>query len=358
MAALNPDFKQADEVFVPTKKEFFGYTDGTMTEYEARLKEQREIAELQDDYPVAFHSRPFALPDNPLFKRWNEFQKEKGRFESGGQICQDLTLLDEFVIKDNLAWLPQIIGSCVISNTFRAWVARLMFQNAFIKGEYLGRNEYTPENYSFYCPWSYGMMRRRGGLRRGDGGFCRPMAESLLKDGVLPCDTPALIDLTKSLGVSDPRDYPEPQGSRGKSVYRKFGNWSYLDDLKQYADYRLVETPSVRDEDTLWDNLMKGIPCFVCSMEAIRKAGTHPDGFTIHERNPRSSWAHNMCFFGGFFSSDGERWVRESNESWGVKVIYNRRLSEVGNSFRRNRLTVQGIGEILGPSSSPPVITG
>lgn len=89
-----------------------------------------------------------------------------------------------------------------------------------------------------------------------------------------------------------------------------------------------------------------GYTAFVCSMEAIHKVGTHRDGFAIHARNPRDQWAHNMSFQGYFKASDGEVFIRESNESWGAKHIYNRRQSEVDQAFRSGRLTVQAIGKI------------
>lgn len=135
-----------------------------------------------------------------------------------------------------------------------------------------------------------------------------------------------------------------------------FGSWSYLDDFTPYADYRVLELPRVRSADQLWELLQECKTAFVCSMEAIKRVGPHPDGFPIHARDPRNSWAHNMAFHGAFVASDGERFFRQSNESWGAQQIYNRRVDEVAAAFRSGRLMCAAIGEIDAPKSSPPLV--
>lgn len=350
---LNPDFRGADEVIVPDNAEFGWNPDG-LPEHEAILLEERAFGELEEDIPVLMRARqdPAWMPE--MKAKWDEFQKSKGRHEGSA----DWSLLDEFVFGKPIVWLPQIIGSCVASNTFRPWVTRFMIQ-IVLRGqaqEYLGRNEFGPENLSFYAPWSYGMMRRRGGLRRGDGGFCAPMAETLLKDGVMPCNTPALRDLLKRLNVAGSRDFPEPQTNRGAAVYREFGAWKYLDDLKPYADYPCRETIKIRSAEQLSEALQSGKPAFVCSMEAITKIGTHPDGFAIHARDPRNSWAHNMSVNGEFLASNGDRFFRWCNQSWGDQHTYNRRFDEVAQRLRTGALEMVAIGEIDGPQSAPPLI--
>lgn len=351
--ALNDDFRQADEVIIPPDTQF-GWTDGTLSEQDALDVEKSVFDRLEADLPLQTRTRE---PRQFLPKIWdlfNQYQKSKGRYDGS----YDWTLLDEFAVRKPLLWLPQIIGSCVISNTFRGWVLRAMIQIVMYgkAEEYLGHTEFASTSFAPYCPWSYGMMRRRGGLRRGDGGFCGPMAESLMKDGVLPCNTPALVELTKRLSVAGENDYPEPQGSRGAAVYRDFGNWQYLDELKQYADYPLLESVSVKDAGQLWELHKAGKPTFVCSMEAIHKIGEHRDGFAIHAMNPRDQWAHNMASHGCFVSSDGDRWFRWSNESWGERHLYNRSFDEVDKRLRSGRLEMRSIGEIQGPGSQPPLM--
>lgn len=352
MSTLNPDFRGCDEVEVPEHlRHMPGWAPGESDLQSATDKESRAFDRLAEEVPQAFQGMQQAEPIPEMLAKWNEFQASKGRYPGSA----DWSLLDEFVHGEPLVFLPQIIGSCVMSNTFRCWVIRNMYQ-IVLQGrseEYIGRNEFGTKNYAFYCPWSYGMARKRANMRRGDGLYCEPMAASLLKDGVIPCTTPALIALCNRLGVGRDKDYPEPQNA---SVYRAFGNWSYLDELAQYADYRVIDLPMVKSADQLWDCLGECKTAFVCSGEAIHKIGTHKDGFPIHARNPRDSWSHNMAFHGRLVASDGERFFRQSNESWGAQHIYNRRFAEVDKAIRGGGLTIAAIGEIDAPKSSPPLV--
>lgn len=355
MTKLNPDFRGADEVVVPDAIDLGrGWTDGTDSEDSAHERENKAIGALSEDMPVAFRHRQAAQFRPKMLELFNAAQKEKGR----GEGSCDWTLMDEMVEKKPLLWLPQIIGSCVASNTFRAWVIRMMIQIVMYgKAEdYLGRDEWGPNNYAPYVPWSYGNMRRRGGLRSGDGGFCAPMGETLIKDGVLPCNTPKLLELLSSRGLDGPKDFPEPQGGDGTKLYREFGAWDHLDSLKPYADYPCLEAPQVRSVDQLVELLKEGKPAFVCSMIAIHKVGTHKDGFAIHKQNHGNQWAHNMAFHGFFYASDGEMFIRFSNESWGEKHIYNVPYDEVKEWFDRRRVTSMAIGEIQGPAAAAPVV--
>lgn len=348
MATLNPDIRQADEVLF-NGPGGWGFSDESLADKERREHYGREI--LERDMPVAMRAGPAADPMPEMLAKWNEFQKSKGRFPGS---C-DWSLLDEFCFNKKLNWLPQLIGSCVASNTFRGWVARAMYQIVLLGAaeEYLGRNEFADKNFSFYVPFSYGSARRRGNMRGGDGLYCDVMATTLLKDGVLPCDTPKLLEILKATSNADTNDFPEPQST---SFYRAWGDWKYLDDVKQYADYPLESCPFVTNVDELRTHLKAGSPCFFCSGIAIRKVGTHPDGFTIHARDPGNSWAHNMCFHGFFLASDGEEFFRFSNESWGVDVIYNVKTAEVADWFKNRRPSCAAIGMIRAPKSAPPTI--
>src|SRR5690606_10052384 len=144
----------------------------------------------------------------------------------------------------NYAWEDQFIGSCVISNTFRGYVKRQLIQTALFGQpvEWLGREEFGPNSIAPYAPWSYGMMRKRGNLRGGDGGFCAPMGASLLLDGVIPCSSPLLQALLKELNANTDKDYPEP---RSNSIYRQFGDWKYNERLLPDACGRLLDTDNV-----------------------------------------------------------------------------------------------------------------
>lgn len=351
MVAMNPDFsRRADENVKPPNPQF-GWTDGTVTLDQAHYLEQVGRERLENDMPIVCRTRIVAAPLPEIEKQWKQFQKDKGRYEGSA----DWTLLDEFVIKKVLIWLPQIIGSCVMSNTFRGWVIRLMYQIGFLgmPQEYLGRNEFGSINYSFYGPYNYGAARKRANMRGGDGLYCEAMAESLVKDGVVACNTPKLLEILKKLGADREKDFPEPQNA---SVYRSFGNWNYIDDLRQYADFPLENCPSVKSVDELREHLKAGSPCFQCSGLAVKKVGTHKDGFAVHARNPSDSWSHNMCWHGVFYASDGKEYFVLSNESWGLGYVYNIPTEEVEDWFRRRNITVAAIGNIRGPQSAPPAI--
>lgn len=349
MAQLNPDFRGADEVVVPSNlSDMTGWNpEGLPTEV-AIDQERLQFDYLQSDLPMVFRTREQPKVPQPIWDAWVQFQKDKGRYEGSA----DWTLLDEFCFKKKFIWLPQKIGSCVWSNTFRAWVIRATWQVSFFSGEHLGQDEFGATSIAPYGGFSYGMMRKRGGLRGGDGGFCAPMAESLIKDGILPCQTPQLLDLLRKLGADGQKDFPEPQNN---AIYRQFGDWKYIDDLGQYAKHPLLECPQVESADQLWDLMGQCKPAFVCSGIAIKKIGTHKDGFAIHARNPSDSWAHNMCFHGRFVASDGARFFRESNESWGEDTIYNVPFEEIKEWFDRKRVSSNAIGQIEGLNSYIPV---
>lgn len=258
-----------------------------------------------------------------------------------------------FEVADDNSYVVEGIGvhNCVISNTFRPWVRRCIYELA-IKGdpeEYFGRNEFSSKNISFYAPFSYGCGRRRGGLRGGDGSFCEVQYESFIKDGVILCNTPKLLEILKRLNADKDTDFPEP---RSVAVYRRFQNWEFLDELLPYADFRLLESPKVKDMDTHLKLSREYKPSSVCSGIAIHKIGKHRDGFDIHAQNTRDSWAHNMSFQGHFEASDGKIYIRLSNESWGANVIYNIPIEEVDRWYKRRMITVQAIGEIDLPDAA------
>jgi len=348
---INPDFNTIADVILPTDAQT-GWAPGVRDEQEAIDTERRAFAELEEDFPVAFKWRAGWEPIPEIKQAWDQFQADKGRFPGS----MDLSLIDQFAFGIELSYLPQIIGSCVASNTFPGYVERCIYEIALFgqPEEYLGTDEFGPNSFAFFAPQSYGMARKRANMRGGDGLYCAPMAASMLKDGVLACNTPKLQELLASKGFRSDQDCPEPQGRDGAQLYRQFGDWAYIEDLRQYCDNQLLECPEVRSEDMLWDALQDGKPCFVCSMEAIHKVGEHPDGFPIHARNPRDRWAHNMRFNGCFVASDGERFFRQSNQSWGANHVYNRRFDEVAASFRAGRLTSHAIGEINGTPSMAP----
>ena len=232
MTTLNPDFRGVDEVHVPKNMadQLSGWAPDALNEREALAKEERMFGELQDDMPYAMRARYAAEVPPDRRALWDAFMVSKGR--QAGDM--DMTLLDEWVHGRPLVYLPQIIGSCVESNTFPGVVGRMMYETALLQQpqEYLGRDEFGPRSFAPYGPFNYGAARKRANMRGGDGLYMEPMAESMIKDGFLSCNTPALLRLVKQLGVDKDKDMPEPQSA---NVYRQFGAWRYIDDLAQYA---------------------------------------------------------------------------------------------------------------------------
>jgi hypothetical protein len=343
-----------------------GYAPGFMgwvvpdasTEQQLLEGEKRYFDKAAADMSIAYRSRPAKDWVSEAMKaKWEKFQLDKGRF--GGS--QDLTLIDEFVFGKSFAFLPQPIGSCVWSNTFRPWVARMCVEIA-LRGdaeEYLGTEQFGPESIAPFCV-SYGFARQRANMRSGDGLYCSPMQESLVKDGVVLCSTPKVIELMNAAGAQDPRNYPEPLGER---LYRQIGNWAWNDALKPYTSCRLLESPKVTSIDQHNANVEALKPMFMCSMIAIRPSGqNHQDGFPIHVRDTRTSWAHNMSWQGVRVASDGKRYHRLCNTSWlqggsdVEKFIYNIEESILAGWYRSGNIDVGTIGEIDGIPSLPESI--
>ena len=341
----------ADEVVVPPHINL-GNLGWAPTEPvdQALAREKAGMERLAADMPVAFAACE-ATPLVPeIAKKWEEFQLSKGRHAGS---C-DMTLLEDFAFGRNFAWLPQGIGSCVISNTFRQWAKRVIFQVTLAgqSGEYLGREEFGPQSIAPYAPWSYGMARKRANMRGGDGLYCEPMGASLLKDGVLPCHSPKLLALLKSLGADSDKDFPEPQSN---ALYRAFGDWKYLDELSVDACCRLLDTDEVTSADQYLDFARAYKPAFQCSGIAIKKVGTHMDGFAIHAQDQGNSWAHNMGLAGFFVASDDEIFIRLSNESWGDEIVYNIPIDELSRWYSRKLTSTMTIGEIGLQKSTPAV---
>jgi len=326
-----------------------GWGDDTTVSIDARHDRENQFYDvISSDMPVAFRARNTEVPDTPLVRKFRELHNSKGY----GPDSFDLTLIDEMVFGRRLSWLPQKTGSCVISNTFRPWTRRMLFEIC-VRGdaeEFIGRNEFTPNNLAFYAPFSYGCGRRRGNLRNGDGGFCETQYESLIKDGVVLSNNGKLLEILTKLNATNDRDFPEPQDN---AVYRRFQGWEFLDTLLPFADFRLLESPKVTNIQQHIDLHKQFKPMSVCSGIAIQKIGKHKDGFDIHAQNPRDSWAHCMSFQGYFTASDGKVYIRLSNESWGPNIIYNIPVEEVDRWYSRKLLTVQAIGEIDLPDSVP-----
>lgn len=330
---------------------------GVTTIQEQLDEERRWFDRASADYPTAYMARPAREMLPAIKEKWEAFQLSKGRF--AGSV--DLTLIDEFVFKKSFTFLPQGIGSCVWSNTFRRWVERMCVEICLMGDpeEFIGTTQFGSTSIAPFCV-SYGFARQRANMRGGDGLYCKPMSESLLKDGVVLCSTPKLKELMQGAGAIRETDWPEPQSN---ALYRRIGDWAWNDALRPYAACRLLESVDIRTMDACLESIKAYKPMFMCSGIAIRKVGTHQDGFDIHARNPGDSWAHNMGIAGLRVASDGKQFIRICNTSWlqggstdVEKYIYNVPVDEVAGWFRSNRVDVSNIGDIDGIQSLPTMI--
>ncbi len=326
--------------------DLMGWGDPTLSEQEKLDLERRRFDVMMEDTPIVFRSRGIQTILPEILKKFEDIQEQAGFSKKS----RNLTLLDQLVLGRRYHWKPQIIGSCVLSNTFRGWVRRGLFQIAMLGNaeEYLGRDEFGPNNIAPYGPFTYGCARKRGNMRGGDGLYASAMAEALLKDGVLMCNSPKLLEILKANNVAKDEDFPEPQS---KSFYRAMGDWKYLDELKPFADFRLLSCPKVTSYDDITSAADNFRPIYQCSSIAIKKIGTHKDGFPIFGRNRADSWAHNMGIHGYIIASDGDRFDLVSNESWGDDVIYPVHSDEVRGWYNNRICDSYIIDEIDMPDS-------
>lgn len=326
----------------------------THSEQEMLDAEKRYLEKAFQDYPLAYQTRAPREMLPAIKAKWEKFQADRGRFPGS----QDLTLIDEFVFGQSYTWLSQKIGSCVWSNTFRRWFERMCVEICLFGDteEFIGKTQFGPQSIAPFCI-NYGFARQRANMKGGDGLYCKPMAESLVKDGVVFCSTPKLKELMNAAGATRDTDYPEPQSER---LYRQIGDWAWNDALRPYTACRLLESVPVTSIDEHNSNVEQLKPMFQCSMIAIRRTGTHKDGFPIHGRDPSNQWAHNMGWAGMRIASDGERYHRLCNTSWlqegstdVEKYIYNIPEKELEEWYKRGRVDTSSIGDIDGVKSLP-----
>lgn len=215
---------------------------------------------------------------------------------------------DNSYVADNIG-----VHNCVASGamrvvTYRSLAEILIFGDAEV---FLGYQLEGIDSIAPFAPYHYGCGRKRGGLRRGDGSFCGAQIEAFQKDGILPCSAKGLQQI---VGTRE-SDYPEPQNA---SLYRSFGSWNYLDQLRPEAiKITLVESEMLgrRDVDRAKTALVDELkPMMICSSWGFAPQYKHKDGFWVYRRS--GSWAHNMSITGFRLASDGN-WFVEVTNSWG-----------------------------------------
>ena len=320
----------ATQAFVPENLSFnhMGWGPAGSTEQETRRIEGVGLERAMAANPQKFEEKPETYLDPTTAATWAEFQKSKG-YEEGS--C-DLSIVEEFYFGRRFHWLPQDSGSCTLSNSFRNFFRRTLWE-VLLKGELetlLGSTEYGPTSVAFYAPLSYGIARQLAGIRNGDGGICSSTIQSMMM-GVLRCDNPKLNELLKSLNANKEKDFPEP---RDVNVYRKFQNWTYNDLLKPFLTDPLEESLKVVDIAGLDKASELYKPSICCSMLAIKKGGVH------------NTWAHNMSWCGKI-KWFGRLFYLLSNESWQDDLIYPIPAEEVDEViFPRYRPEIQTLGKI------------
>lgn len=331
----------ATDVYVPPNVDWshMGWGLETQPEQEKRYIEATALEKAMSANPAAFTQRDPKYLDPTIKAKWDAFQASKG-YDEGS--C-DLTLIDEFYYGRRFYWLPQKTGSCTISNAFRMHFRRITWE-LLLKGQLetpLGSTEFGSSSAAFYAPLSYGIAREIGGLRNGDGGFCGPTIESLMR-GVLRCNNGKLLELLNKLGADSEKDFPEPQDN---SVYRAFQSWKYNSLLEPFLTDPLLESVKVSNVDTLVKNLEDYKPSIMCSMLAVKKGGSH-QGLTYFVADRNNTWAHNMAP-GGKVIWKGRTFILLSNESWQPNLIYPMPIEEWEDViFPRYRPEIQTMGEI------------
>lgn len=327
--------------------------DDPWTKLESERRYQEQAAKHSPAIYQARSAKPFV--STVIEAAWNSFQEQRGRFEGS---C-DLTLIDEFVFGKSFTWLPQDIGSCVWSNTFRRVFDRMLVEIC-LRGdpeEFIGRDEFSVNSIAPFCV-SYGFARERAKMKGGDGLYCGPMAQSLALDGLVLCSTPKLRELMDKAGATTDKDYPEPRSTR---LYRQIGDWAWNAALRPYTSCKVVEVPSVKSIDEHVDLAKALKPMFQCSSIAIKAVKKHKDGFMMHAKNNADRWDHNMGWAGFFIASDGQRIHRLCNTSWlppnepnREKYIYNIPEEELDSWYTKKLVDTCAIGEIDGIPSTLP----
>ena len=119
-----------------------------------------------NENPICYRQRDTRVVPPGLAKRWDDFQVSKGRAKGSN----DLTLMIQFVFGQPYLFLPQDIGSCVFSNTFRPWIERMAWEIAMLGDAeaYTGITQFGVRSIAPHCV-TYGLAREIANMRGGDG---------------------------------------------------------------------------------------------------------------------------------------------------------------------------------------------
>lgn len=271
--------------------------------------ERRQLYAAQCAHPVAFKARRAKAVSPAFLKRLQELHDKRGIADAGVKSI-DLRVISELLFGQLMQWPAQLIGSCVASGGMRAWGLRSLFEVAAVgdSEEPIGRSRLGFNSLMPFGPYNYGVGRRLGRMRGGDGSYCSVHVQGFQRYGVIPCSTAKLQQIVGSRET----DYPETQST---NLYRQFGDWQHLDTLEAYADYPLLESEEIRRGDRAKVCLVHEYkPMMICSNWGFARQSRHKDGFWVYRRS--GTWAHNMTICGWIVASDGNEFVIVLN-SWG-----------------------------------------
>jgi len=292
-----------------------GWGESLMTEDARIVQEKKEFDILADTQPAMMQYREARQPNAEKIKLVKDLMLADGI--TGGFSCRHV---EKAVFGNFLAWLAQIIGSCVASGGARAWTRRTLIEAFLLNDpeEIFGNKIVGIDNVSHFVPYSYRAGRSYSNIR-GDGSYCSIHIRGFKEYGALPCSTPGI----------DSDAMPEPQSAR---LYRSYGSSnSILTKFKDVASkFTLLESGKITSADQAKELLtIKMSPFMVCSNWAFEPDYTHAtwklsDGspVVIYKRNRRTSWGHNMTIDGWVILINGEEFVCVDN-SWGQRAHKN-----------------------------------
>lgn len=272
--------------------------------------EKRLFGEMSEADPVLFSRNPIREPISQGTLDKVKAEQAKDGIEGGISLRH----IEPVVFGSLLAWLRQLIGSCVGSAAMRLTSRRMLWES-FVLGdpeEIFGTTLPGKESFAPFAPYHYRAGRKIAGLNGGDGSFCSAQIRGLKQYGLLPCSTSGI--------ESDA--FPEPQDQR---TYRAMGNSNAF--LEKFAPvamhFKLLESEKVGDAETLKVLVTEHFkPVEICSMWAFTPDYTHPtwtlDGgqkVVIYKRDRRTSWAHAMSLIA--VVEVAGKWYAIVENSWG-----------------------------------------
>lgn len=334
----------------PDTPGLMGWGEESQDDFTRLDNERANLHQAQDEHPVAFCRRAPKQIGSAIREKLVEEHSNaaQGLDESGNGIAvytrnrrsswsHNMTLsgtcvvggqpMDDFVLLRSIYpvlfgqmpyWMAQIIGSCVASGWMRAVGTRILWEIAALgeSEEPIGDKRLGFDSLMPFAPFNYGVGRRLGNMRGGDGSYCSVQIKGHQRYGMIPCSAAALRPVVGSRET----DYPEPQNSR---LYREFGNHKHLNRLQPHATFPLLESEDVNSGGRLVEAIGEDYkPLMVCSNWAFKPMRDVRQGDRLVE-----VW---------------NQWGRNSHRNGTVFYI----LEEEANDWARGNSSMMTIGDI------------